>query len=50
VIPKPLRVWPLLSVLALLPLAVMPYWLWRVRARRGRRGIAVAVAPAAEAT
>jgi hypothetical protein len=34
VIPAPLRVWPVLIVLAMLPLVVMFYWLWRVRRRR----------------
>jgi hypothetical protein len=33
VIPQPLRVWPLLIVLALLPLPLMFYWMWRVRRR-----------------
>ena len=35
VIPKPVRIYPVLWILALLPLAVMRYWLWRVRVRRG---------------
>lgn len=35
--PEPLRVFPLLAVPAFLPLLVMPYWLWRVRARRPLR-------------
>jgi hypothetical protein len=30
-----MRIWPLLTVLSLLPLAVIPYWLWRARVRRG---------------
>jgi hypothetical protein len=34
VIPKPIRIMPLLATLALLPLVLMLYWLWRVRARR----------------
>jgi len=37
VIPEPLRIYPVLAVLALAPLAVMPYWLWRMRTRRPRR-------------
>jgi hypothetical protein len=36
VIPEPLRVWPLLYVLAFLPLPAMFYWLWRVRRRPGK--------------
>lgn len=32
-IPAPLRVTPLLVLLAFLPLLVMAYWLWRVRSR-----------------
>src|SRR5262245_32549851 len=34
VIPKPIRIYPLLMVPPLIVLAVMLYWLWRVRARR----------------
>jgi hypothetical protein len=33
VIPEPLRYWPVLIVLAVLPLPAMFYWLWRVRRR-----------------
>src|SRR5882762_3518553 len=33
VMPEPLRIWPLLYVLAFLPLPAMFYWLWRVRRR-----------------
>jgi hypothetical protein len=36
VIPQPLRYWPLLIVLALLPLPAMFYWLWRMRSRRAK--------------
>jgi hypothetical protein len=39
VIPEPLRVRPLLLVLAFLPLPAMFYWMWRVR-RRPRRTVA----------
>ena len=37
-IPEPLRVWPVLTTLAVLPLVAIPYFLWRVR----RRGVVVA--------
>src|SRR6266550_244213 len=36
VIPEPLRIWPLLYVLAFLPLPAIFYWLWRVRRRPPR--------------
>ncbi|MDB4889387.1 MAG: hypothetical protein JWL61_1242 [Gemmatimonadetes bacterium] len=36
VIPEPLRITPLLTVLAFLPLPAMFYWLWRVRRRPHR--------------
>lgn len=42
VIPAPLRIMPLLAVLAFLPLAAMLYWLWRVRLRGSLRGVLVA--------
>lgn len=38
--PEPLRIIPLLIVLALMPLVVLLYWLWRVRIRKTSRGIA----------
>ena len=38
-IPEPLRIPALLAVLALAPLLIMLYWLWRVRVRRSFRGI-----------
>jgi uncharacterized membrane protein len=41
VIPKPIRVYPLLMVPPLIVLAVMLYWLWRVRARRALRGLVI---------
>ena len=37
--PQWLRIRPLLASLALFPLALMGYWLWRVRARRSLRGL-----------
>jgi peptidoglycan/LPS O-acetylase OafA/YrhL len=33
-IPEPLRFTPLLVILALAPLVIMLYWLWRVRIRK----------------
>jgi hypothetical protein len=33
VIPEPLRYWPAIIVLAVLPLPVMFYWMWRIRRR-----------------
>jgi len=39
VIPKPIRIFPILTVLALFPLAFMLYWLVRIRIRRRSRGI-----------
>jgi uncharacterized membrane protein len=45
VIPQPLRVWSVLFTVALLPLAMMLYWLWRVRVRRSLRGIVVVRTP-----
>jgi uncharacterized membrane protein len=41
VIPKPIRIFPLLMVPPLIVLAVMLYWLWRVRARRALRGLVI---------
>ena len=41
VIPKPIRIYPLLTVPPLIVLAVMLYWLWRVRARRALRGLGI---------
>jgi uncharacterized membrane protein len=39
VIPKPIRLVPLLMVPPLLVLFTMLYWMWRVRARRSLRGL-----------
>ncbi|HKW47421.1 MAG TPA: hypothetical protein VJN70_08245 [Gemmatimonadaceae bacterium] len=44
VIPKPIRIVPLLIIPPLIVLAVLLYWLWRVRFRRGLRGMIVRVA------
>ncbi len=38
-IPEPLRITALLAILALAPLLVMLYWLWRVRVKRTFLGI-----------
>lgn len=46
-IPEPLRILPLLAFAAFLPLLVMLYWLWRVRARRTLGRIAGVAAPEA---
>jgi hypothetical protein len=40
-IPERFRVWPVLAILALLPLLVMPYWLRRVRRQPVPRAAAV---------
>jgi len=39
VIPKPIRIFPLLALPVLAVLVTMFYWLWRVRIRRNLRGI-----------
>jgi hypothetical protein len=48
VIPKPIRIIPLLVTPPLLALGAMLYWLWRVRRRRSSRGIVVAASVAPE--
>jgi uncharacterized membrane protein len=45
VIPKPVRIMPLLALPVLAVLVTMLYWLWRVRVRRSVRGIVVVSAP-----
>ena len=40
VIPKPIRIFPLLALPVLAVLVTMFYWLWRVRIRRSLRGLA----------
>lgn len=45
VIPKPIRIYPLLALPVLGVLVIMVYWLWRVRKRR-LRGIVVSSTPA----
>ena len=47
VIPKPIRIMPLLALPVLAVLVTMFYWLWRVRVRRSLRGLVVAGAPEA---
>jgi uncharacterized membrane protein len=39
VIPKPIRIFPLLAIPPLVVLVAMVYWLWRVRVRRSLRGM-----------
>ena len=42
VIPKPIRIYPLLAVPPLIVLGVLLYWMWRVRVRKSVRGIVTA--------
>jgi hypothetical protein len=44
-IPEPLRIYPVLTLLAVLPLVALLYWLWRVRIRRNLRGFQALVSP-----
>ncbi|MEP6492147.1 MAG: hypothetical protein ABJF01_05690 [bacterium] len=46
VIPKSMRIYPLLALPVVVILATMVYWLWRVRSRRLNRGIVIRSAPA----
>jgi hypothetical protein len=39
VIPKPIRIFPLLLIPPLLVLGALLYWLWRVRIKRSLRGL-----------
>ena len=39
VIPEPIRIVPVLFVLALSPLVVLLYWMWRVRLKQNLRGL-----------
>ncbi len=41
VIPKPIRIFPLLALPVVAVLVTMLYWLWRVRIRRSLRGLVV---------
>ena len=45
VIPKPIRIIPLLMIPPLIVLAALLYWLWRIRFRRSLRGIVIVHAP-----
>jgi hypothetical protein len=47
VIPKPIRVLPLLLAPPLIIVVALLYWVWRVRVRRSLRGLAGRVAPEA---
>jgi hypothetical protein len=40
-LPDALRVWPVLYVLALAPLVLLLYWMWRVRGRQSLRGFVI---------
>jgi uncharacterized membrane protein len=41
VIPKPIRIYPLLMIPPLVVLVALLYWMWRVRVRRSLRGMVV---------
>jgi hypothetical protein len=45
VIPKPIRIVPLLLIPPLVVLGALFYWLWRVRVRRSLRGLVRVGAP-----
>jgi hypothetical protein len=45
VIPKPIRLLPLLVIPPLIVFAALMYWLWRIRVRRSLRGIVRISAP-----
>jgi hypothetical protein len=47
VIPKPIRIMPLLAIPVFAVLVTMFYWLWRIRVRRSSRGIVGVSAPEA---
>ena len=47
VIPKPVRIMPLLALPVLAVLVTMVYWLWRVRVRRSLRNMVLISAPEA---
>ena len=46
-IPGALRIWPMLWVLALAPLILLLYWMWRVRIRKSLRGLVTRQNPVA---
>jgi len=41
-IPEPVRIVPLILVLAVSPLLILLYWMWRVRLRQNLRGLMTA--------
>jgi uncharacterized membrane protein len=41
-IPQPVRILPLLSLLALSPLLILLYWMWRIRLRQNLKGMLLA--------
>ena len=45
VIPKPIRMFPLLALPVLTVLVTMFYWLWRIRVKRSLRGIVAVGSP-----
>jgi len=45
VIPKPIRIYPLLALPVLAVLVTMFYWLWRIRIKRSLRGIVAVGSP-----
>jgi uncharacterized membrane protein len=42
IIPKPIRILPVLALPVLAVLVTMFYWLWRIRIRRSLRGVVLA--------
>lgn len=42
-IPEPVRYMPLLGALAVAPLVILIYWMWRIRLRRKVAGLIVSV-------
>ena len=44
-IPEPIRIVPLIVVLAVSPLVLLLYWMWRVRIKRNLRGLTTAKIP-----
>jgi hypothetical protein len=44
-IPRPIRIVPLIYVLAVSPLVVLLYWMWRVRLRQSLRGMVMTAKP-----
>jgi hypothetical protein len=41
-IPEPIRIVPLILVLAVSPLLILLYWMWRIRLRQNLRGLVTA--------